>query len=319
MGVNDAPQWLISAFIRTCVGAGATASRPELEAAVGRLLSRWGEADRVHHNVKHLVDVLAKVDQLVEETHHPDLVRLAAWYHGAVFNSAPTSAYAQRGGEDEVASASFATTELTALGIPEAAVARVGEIIVAMARHRSEHDIDVQALCDAELATLAVEPQRYAAYRRQVREEYAHIPIRDYLTSRIAILSKLISRKRLFASPLGQPWEDPARQNLIAELQQLHHELDGLPAAADGGAAEASGAGATGSDPGTDGDASGPVAANMEDTATRLVRIHGGAGSFGRGSAEVVAAAKRDAAPVIKRHERQTSERSARQELPGRS
>lgn len=309
MGVNDAPQWLVSAFIRTCAGAGATASRAELEEAVGRLLERWAEPGRFHHNVKHLVDMLAKVDQLAEETHDPNLVRLAAWYHGAVFSSAPTSAYAQRGGEDEVASAEHAALELRKLGIPEASVARVREIIMGITRHRSEKDVDIQALCDAELATLAVEPQRYASYRRDVRAEYAHIPTRDYVTSRIAILTKLLGRKRLFASPLGQPWEDPARQNLIAELQRLKEELAAMPPES----LEPATAGA----PDETEEIHLPV--QDDDTATRLSHITSGAGTFGRSSAEVVSAAQRDTAPVIKRYAKTGGDRPSRQDLPGRS
>lgn len=309
MGVNDAPQWLVSAFVRTCVGAGATAPRAELEEAVGRLLERWAEPGRFHHNVKHLVDMLAKVDQLAEETHDPNLVRLAAWYHGAIFSSAPTSAYAQRGGEDEVASAEFAALELRKLGIPEPSVERVREIITGISRHRSEKDVDIQALCDAELATLAVEPQRYAAYRRAVRAEYAHIPTRDYLTSRIAILGKLLARKRLFASPLGQPWEDPARQNLAAELDRLKDELANLPPES----TEPATAGA----PDTTEEIHLPV--RDDDTATRTSQITSGAGTFGRSSAEVVSAAQRDTGPVIKRHEKTGSDRAAKQDLPGRS
>ena len=41
---------------------------------------------RHFHNIRHLTDVLARVDEL-EETHEPDLVRLAAWYHGAIFDA----------------------------------------------------------------------------------------------------------------------------------------------------------------------------------------------------------------------------------------
>jgi predicted metal-dependent HD superfamily phosphohydrolase len=237
MGVHDAPQWLTSAFVRSCTAAGATAPRQQIETAASRLLERWGDESRYHHNVRHLVDVLAKVDQLAEETHHPELVRLAAWYHGAIFSSAPASAYAQRGGEDEVSSAELAAEELSALGIPAASVTIVHDIIRGLARHRDAVDVDTQALCDAELATLAVEPQKYAEYRRSVRREYAHIPMRDYLSSRIAILGKLLARKRLFASPLGQPWEEPARQNLSAELKRLKDELAHLPADGDGGLA----------------------------------------------------------------------------------
>ncbi len=239
MGVHDAPQWLVSAFVRSCTAAGATAPRQQIEITASRLLERWADESRFHHNVKHLVDMLAKVDQLAEETHHPELVRLAAWYHGAIFSSAPTTAYAQRGGEDEVASAELASEELTALGVPEKSVRIVHDVILGIARHRDAVDVDTQALCDAELATLAVEPQRYAEYRRSIRKEYAHIPLRDYLTSRMAILTKLLARKNLFASPLGQPWEQPARQNLSAELQRLHDELLRLGADDDGGLASA--------------------------------------------------------------------------------
>jgi predicted metal-dependent HD superfamily phosphohydrolase len=237
MGFQDAPQWLLSAFTRSCVAAGATAPRAQIEATADALLERWSDPSRFHHNVRHLVDMLAKVDQLAEETHHPDLVRLAAWYHGAVFSSAPSSAYAQRGGEDEAASADLAAAELTALGISEANVTVVHHIITGLARHKGAEDVDTQAMCDAELATLAVEPQKYAEYRRSIRREYAHIPMRDYLTARIAILTKLLKRKHLFASPLGQPWEQPARQNLTAELHRLKDELDRLPLDSDGGLA----------------------------------------------------------------------------------
>ena len=221
MGGNDAPQWLISAFVRACKSAGATAPRDEIEATALRLLDRWDQPDRIHHNIKHLVDVLAKVDQLVPETHDPDLVRLAAWYHGAIFNSQPRNAYAHRGGEDEVASGNLAGYELMELGVPEPAADRVQEIVTSIAGHHGGDDVDIQALCDAELGTLAVEPQRYAAYRRDVRAEYQHIPIRDYLAARIAILTKLLKRKKIFLSPLGRDWEDPARQNLTAELERL--------------------------------------------------------------------------------------------------
>jgi predicted metal-dependent HD superfamily phosphohydrolase len=326
MGVNDAPQWLISAFIRACVGAGSKASRADLEAAAHRLLARWDEPGRFHHNIKHLVDVLAKVDQLAEETHTPDLVRLAAWYHGAVFSSAPTSAYAQRGGEDETASAELAATELTHLQVPQDNVDRVQKIITGIARHRDASDVDVQALCDAELATLAVEPQRYAAYRRDVRAEYAHIPTRDYVTARIAILTKLLGRKQLFASPLGQPWEDPARQNLQAELQRLRGELEALPPEPVGDDASADGE-RTGEIP-VGVHAEGVEAAlaamtgeiDMSDTSTRgIPRVPSGAGTFGRSTAEVVSAAKRDTAPIIKRHEKKTAEREEKRDLPGRS
>ncbi|WP_448070950.1 HD domain-containing protein [Georgenia yuyongxinii] len=226
MGVTDVPQWLPSAFVRSVLAVGATADREAIEETFRRLLTRWQEPDRRFHNLKHLVDVLARVDELAEETHHPDLVRLAAWYHGAVFNATPTKVYARSGGEDERASAELAKTELSALGVPGKITARIADLILNLRRHDADpKDIDSLALCDADLAILATEPQRYRAYRQAVREEYAHLPMRHYVEGRAAIVRKLLDRRHLFLSPLGAQWEDTARENLRAELERLHGEL----------------------------------------------------------------------------------------------
>ncbi len=231
MGVTEAPQWLVPAWVRACAGAGVTASHDEIEHVGERLLARWTEPNRRYHNARHLADVLAHVDELAEEAHEPDLVRLAAWYHGAVFDAAERASYAHRGGEDERASAVLARLELGELGLSERAVDRVAELVTALARHTPvPGDDDCAVLCDADLAMLAGEPQRYRAYLADLRAEYAHIPVEDFVRARIAILRRLLTRPTLFASPLGRNWEEPARQNVDAELQRLERELAAIEA-----------------------------------------------------------------------------------------
>lgn len=226
MGVPDAPQWLCPSFSRSVTAAGATATPEEIRAVAERLLDRWRDPERHFHNLKHLVDVLARVDELGEETHEPAIVRLAAWYHGAVFDAARYKAYASRGGEDEVASAVVAIEELTSLGVPEARARRVGDLVSMLVRHTpAADDMDAAVLCDADLAMLATEPQKYKTYLQDVRAEYADVPIEDYLKARARILGKLLCRKNLFHSPLSAQWEGPARQNLQAELQRVEREL----------------------------------------------------------------------------------------------
>lgn len=231
MGVHDAPGWLLPAFSRSVVGAGGTASPEEIRRTGEDLLDRWSQGDRHFHNVKHLVDVLARVDELDEEVHEPDLVRLAAWYHGAVFDSAERKAYANKGGEDEAASARLAREQLTALGVREDRAQRVAALVSALVRHAPDRkDLDCAVLCDADLAMLAAEPQRYKSYLKDVRSEYAHLPLEDYVRARARILRKLLARPSLFVSPLAQGWEEPARQNVSAELQRLEKELGRLEA-----------------------------------------------------------------------------------------
>jgi predicted metal-dependent HD superfamily phosphohydrolase len=231
MGVNsaDAPQWFISSFVRSCLGAGATVSEEEIRAVGNRLIEQWSAPDRRYHNLRHLADVLHRVDLLAEETHDPDVVRLAAWYHGAIFDASRKVAHANQGGEQTAVSAELARKELTQLGVSERKTERVAHLVDTIVRHKPDPgDMDSAVLNDADLAFLASEPQRYKEYMADIREEYAHIPVEVFLDARIRVLTKLLGRPSLFKSPMGAAWEEPARQNLDAELHRLLKERKSL-------------------------------------------------------------------------------------------
>ena len=231
MGVIDAPQWLLPAFTRSVKAIGAT-QPPEAIGSAGELLiERWSTPDRRFHNLRHLIDMLARVDELAEESHNPDIMRVACWYHGCVFSSDVEEVIRGNGGEDETASAAFAEADLRHLGVPMETVKRVCCLIVNLKRHMlDEHDIDAQALIDADLGTLAVDPQTYTEYVRLLREEYSHIPLEAYLHGRLTIVSRLLDREHLFHSPLGRRWERAARENLSAEQRRLSEKLAKLAA-----------------------------------------------------------------------------------------
>ena len=222
MSAATTPAWLLPAFVREAIAAGAAAPEEDIAEAGGRLLRRWENPARKFHDIRHLVELLTRVDELQQETRLPHCVRLAAWYHGAVFTSDSESAYAERGGEDEDASAEFARLELRELGLPESKVDAVAAMVHGLARHaRTPESTDAAVLSDADLAILAADPQRYKAYLSDIRAEYSAIPDDRFMLSRRAIISKLLSRERLYTSPLGSTWESQARQNLTAELARL--------------------------------------------------------------------------------------------------
>lgn len=231
MGVADVPQWLLPAYVQAMTHAGASVSREQLRDMGNNLITLWSTPDRAFHNLRHLIDLLTRVDELSEETRNPDLVRLAAWYHGAIFSVSADQAMHRNGGEDEAASAALAYEELVAAGVSEKNANRVAELIMNLRRHDlPTSDIDAAALSDADLGCLAIEPQRYREYSRLIYSEYAHLPLLSYLRTRTTIVRKLLARDRLFASPLGQHWERPARENLEAELRRLSSKLSVLEA-----------------------------------------------------------------------------------------
>jgi predicted metal-dependent HD superfamily phosphohydrolase len=171
----------------------------------------YGDPSRGYHDLTHLAEVLARVDELMPAD-DPDreVVLLAAWFHDVVYDEQ---------GNLEERSARHAETVLD--GSPLAA--EVARLVRLTATHRPEgHDLAGQVLCDADLAILAADPDRYASYVRGVRSEYASIPDADFAAGRTAVLRDLLDKPSLFHTEVARSrWERRARANVEAEIRAL--------------------------------------------------------------------------------------------------
>ncbi|AOZ73036.1 hypothetical protein BK816_06835 [Boudabousia tangfeifanii] len=227
MGVSDAPQWLISAYVRSAQAVGATSDKEALTKFCQTLLERWSSEGRVFHNLRHLINTLAALDEISGVSHDPDILRMAAWYHGAVFSTEETHTQARDAGEVMAPSADYARQDLEAMGVPTENVERICQLILVLGKHTAPaDDIDAHVLIDAELSMLAATPQEYRDYCQAIAEEYSHIPTLRFLCARRAVVSHLLARRPLFTSPLGNQWEAGAKQNLEAELAKLNAKLE---------------------------------------------------------------------------------------------
>ena len=152
---------------------------------------------------------------LEQYAHDPDVVRLAAWFHDAV--------YLPERSENEERSARLAERALPEAGVPAARTAEVARLVRLTVGHDpADDDPDGQVLCDADLAILASPPSAYAAYTAAVREEYHFVPNEAFRTGRAGILRQLLDLPRLFRTPYGaSEWEATARYNLTSELEML--------------------------------------------------------------------------------------------------
>jgi predicted metal-dependent HD superfamily phosphohydrolase len=177
--------------------------------------ARYGEEHRRYHTRAHLTDVLDMVDELAGHADDPNAVRLAAWFHDAVYDP-------ERADNEErsarLAARMLADTDLSQEGIGE--VVRLVELTETHAP--AEDDRNGQVLCDADLAILGSEPDRYAAYASAVREEYAFVPDEFYRTGRADVLKGLLSLRALFHTPEAhERFESRARHNIETELMLL--------------------------------------------------------------------------------------------------
>ena len=230
----QAPQWLLTSFVDAMQQIGATATDTDLEHEGTDLMQRWSAPNRQLHNLRRLMNTLTHIDEISSSAHDPDILRVAAWYHGAFLNKALEI---KLGGFQ----ANFASTRcidhahnrLTNLGVPEEVVARVDELIAFLTRHRAPRtDFDAQVLIDADLAGLACSPQDYKKLRTSLRAELSELDDLQFTKARMALVKKLLSYETIYQSPLGSAWEDTARANLEVELTRLEREKAQLRQAA---------------------------------------------------------------------------------------
>lgn len=195
------------------MGAPGLLSRwPGPQEAGADLVRRYEEPHRRHHTTTHLTEVLDHVDALAAEADDAEAVRLAAWFHDAIYD--PSA------GDNEERSAELAERVLTEIGGPVAEVARL--VRLTATHDPAGTDRNGAVLCDADLAILAAEPARYAAYAAAVREEYAAVPDEAFRRGRAGVLRRLLDLPALFHTAAGRErWEETARHNLRAELLLL--------------------------------------------------------------------------------------------------
>ncbi|MEU5882051.1 metal-dependent phosphohydrolase [Spirillospora sp. NPDC047279] len=188
---------------------------PQTRHIGAELDARYAEPHRRYHTRAHLTAVLDLVDELAGHAADPDAVRLAAWFHDAVYDP-------QRADNEErsarLAERMLADTDLT----PER-VAEVMRLVVLTETHAPDAaDRNGQVLCDADLAVLGAGPEAYAAYAAAVREEYAFVPDEFFNAGRAEVLAGLLKLPRLFHTAEARDrYEAAARLNLETELMLL--------------------------------------------------------------------------------------------------
>lgn len=180
------------------------------------LLRRWQEPHRRYHAVAHLVAVLNHVALLDGK----GAVRLAAWFHDAIY-------WPERH-DNEARSAELAASTLFLLDVDQDTSNEVVRLVRLTITHDSRpDDPNGTVLCDADLAILGAPEEAYRRYAKDIRAEYGHLDDAAFAAGRTQVLGRLLQRPRLFHTPEGsRRWEAAARSNITAELAELAGAAD---------------------------------------------------------------------------------------------
>jgi predicted metal-dependent HD superfamily phosphohydrolase len=219
MRTSSKEVWQLDAAWRQLLAPFAV-PEPEVAAAFADLARRYSEEARHYHNLTHLHETLTVIDDLHELMRDAAAVRLAAWFHDAVYDS--------RAKDNEERSAELAAAVLTGLGLAQLLVAEVGRLILLTKAHRAgDDDCDGRVLLDADLAILGAEADRYDDYARAVRREYVWVAEDAYRDGRRRVLEAFLDRPRIFFTDrMFRSHETRARENLRRECAELGAEPD---------------------------------------------------------------------------------------------
>jgi predicted metal-dependent HD superfamily phosphohydrolase len=189
-------------------------TRVTAEAIWRGLASAYGADGRFYHNLQHIQHALDVAEQLRDVAADFTAVQLALWFHDVVYDP--------RRSDNEAQSAAYAERVLRPLGVPDALLAKVRDLILATKTHEAADDPDVWVMLDADLAILSAPPAQYDAYARAIRQEYSFVPEEAYVVGRTAVLQKFLARSPFYLTEWMRELRDTAvTQNLSRELQML--------------------------------------------------------------------------------------------------
>lgn len=184
------------------------------EQAYAMLLRKYQEKHRAYHNVEHITDCLSQLDQ------HPDLhpdareIELAIWFHDVIYNP--------YGKDNELKSAQEAELFLFDNVADDELGKRISDLIMATLHQAPPNNSAEALIMDIDISILGRDAATYQAYSKKVRKEYHLVPWFLYRKKRVAILRQFLQRESLYStSPFQQQYEEQARKNMSAEVEQL--------------------------------------------------------------------------------------------------
>ena len=217
---------LLAARVREpALRESASMPDPEVAATVAhRELGHHDRPGRHHHTRRHLAEVLAEVDRLVALDvswgQVPLQVELAVLFHDVV--------YVPGRDDNEQRSAQHADAVLGELGVGRVVREEVTRLVLLTTTHDpGRDDPPGQLLVDGDLWILSSPRDRYDAYVRDVRAEYAGLDDAQWRRGRTDVLDRLATRLDRSGFLVG-PSEDRARRtaaalaNITRERRALH-------------------------------------------------------------------------------------------------
>ncbi|HMG92077.1 MAG TPA: hypothetical protein VK589_18600 [Chryseolinea sp.] len=174
---------------------------------------QYSHASRHYHNMLHLENLISELLPVRARFTNWNVVVFAVVYHDIVYKASKSN--------NEEKSAELAAKRLHGIVVPEEALARCREFILATKRHEQVDD-EIDLFTDADLSILGSSSADYRIYANQIRKEYSIYPDFLYNPGRKKVLLHFLEMQTIFkTSFFMDKYESSARRNLENELSYI--------------------------------------------------------------------------------------------------
>lgn len=187
-----------------------------IETEFMNLVGFYSALGRHYHTLEHIKHCLDLADEMHFATKKMHLVRLAIWYHDAIYDT--------KSKENEKKSANLFMRLAELLNMKSEDIDEVVAMIMASDHKgtKEEYPLETKLFLDIDIAILGAERNVYAKYDEDIRKEYSWVPEEEYLKGRTQVLASFLNRKPLYLTEQFQSrFEDTAKANLALSLQAL--------------------------------------------------------------------------------------------------
>ncbi len=181
------------------------------------LISNYSQKNRYYHNLKHIEIMLKYADNYKDTNINYERLFFAICYHDVIYNP-----YKH---DNEEQSADFAKIHLELVGIESSLILKISKMILRTKEHAlfdTQDDSETCLLLDFDLAILGSDEANYAAYSKQIRQEYKFVPLFVYKKKRINVLNNFLNQPQIYRTDYFiHNFEDKARRNIQSEIERL--------------------------------------------------------------------------------------------------
>lgn len=171
--------------------------------------------ERKYHTLQHLEHLLDVLTELKDQINDWNTILFTLYYHDVIYDASRS--------DNEEGSADFAEKRMQQLAVPNVAIKRCKNQILATKSHLESSDSDTNYFIDADLSVLGQPWEVYSDYFKNVRKEYITYPDTVYKPGRKKVLQHFLAMERIYKTDFFfTKFERQAKENLQTELQWLN-------------------------------------------------------------------------------------------------